>query len=137
MEYASSVWDPPLQTQVTALEQVQRRAAHYVCNDFTSRMPRYVTKMLDELNWEPHEVRHRHELLSMLYRIQPCECTHYQRTSQVFPGRNNRYCVFFFPRTVWDWNRLSAEVVSAASLEEFRSLLDVNSALQEQTGQQY
>ena len=32
MEYSSTVWDPALQTHITALEQVQRRAARYVCN---------------------------------------------------------------------------------------------------------
>ena len=33
------------------------------------------------------------------------------------------YSNSFFPRTVRDWNRLSSTVVSAASLDEFRSLL--------------
>ena len=51
------VWDPPLQTPVRALEQVQRRVAGYVCNDFISRTLSCVTKMLDGLKWEPLEVR--------------------------------------------------------------------------------
>ena len=70
VEYSSAVWDPTLQTQIRALEQVQRRAARYICNDFTSSTPGCVTKMLNDLNWEPLEVRRRHDRLSMLYKIQ-------------------------------------------------------------------
>ena len=67
--YSSTIWDPALQTHITALEQVQRRAARYVCNEYHSRTPGCVTKMIDDLNWEPLEVRRRHERLCMLYRI--------------------------------------------------------------------
>ena len=50
-------------------------------------------------------------------------------------ARNNRYCFSlgsaktdtyrnsFFTRTVSDWNNLTEEVVSAKSVEEFRSLI--------------
>ena len=70
MEYSSTVWDPALQTHITALEQVQRQGSCYVCNGYHSRTPECVTKMLDNLNWAPLEVRRRHEQLGMLYRIQ-------------------------------------------------------------------
>ena len=96
LEYDPSVWDPYQQTQVKALEQVQRRAAHYVCNDYTSRTTGCVTKMLSYLIWEPLEVRRRHDRLCMLYRIQhslvdiPIE--RYLQigdscTSQILPGK--------------------------------------------------
>ena len=137
MEYSSTFWDPALQTHIAALEQVQRRAARYVCNDYHSRTPGCVTKMIDDLNWEPLEVRRRHERLGMLYRIQhnlvdiPID-----RYLQVSDSRTRgptkffqerisdaTYSNSFFPRTVRDWNKLPVEIVSAASLEEFRSLL--------------
>ena len=70
MKYSSAVWDPARQSHITALEQVQRRVARYVCNDYHSRTPGCVTKMIVDLNWEPLEVRCRHERLGMLYRIQ-------------------------------------------------------------------
>ena len=151
MEYSSAVWDPTLQTQITALEQVQRRAARYVCNDFTSRTPGCVTKMLNDVNWEPLEVRRRHDRLSMRYKIQynlvDIPTDRYLRVSdsrtrgpaKFFQERitNTAYSKSFFPRTVRDWNRLSREVVSAASLEEFRSLLlRMRPAPQHQTVQQ-
>ena len=65
MEYSSTVWDPALQTHITELEQVQRRATRYVCNDYHSRTPGCVSKMIDDLNWEPLEVRRRHERLGI------------------------------------------------------------------------
>ena len=37
--------------------------------------------------------------------------------------QDDNYKNLFFPRTVRDWNQLPARVVSAISLEEFRSLL--------------
>ena len=114
-----------------------RRAARYVCNDFTSRTPGCVTKMLNDLNWGPLKVRRRHDRLSMLYTIQhnlvDIPTDRYLRVSdrrtrgpaKFFQERiiDTAYSNSFFPRTVRDWNRLSGEVVSAASLGEFRSLL--------------
>ena len=118
MEYSSAVWDPALQTQITALEQVQRWAARYVCNDFTSRTPGCVTKMLNDLNWEPLEVRCRHDRLSMLYKSQhnlvDIPTDRYLRVSDTrtrgpakfFQERitDTAYSNSFFPRTVRDWN---------------------------------
>ena len=65
-EYASPVWDPHLQANIKALEH----AARYVFDDFSTRTPGCVTKMLDDLEWEPLEVRRRHDRLCMLYRMQ-------------------------------------------------------------------
>ena len=70
LEYASPIWDPYQQTDIKSLEQVQRRAARYVFNDYSTITPGSVTKMLDDLEWEPLEVRRRHDRLSMLYRMQ-------------------------------------------------------------------
>ena len=39
LEYASPMWDPYRQADIKALEQVQRREARYVYNDYTSRTP--------------------------------------------------------------------------------------------------
>ena len=37
LDYASAVWDPHQQGDIKILGQVQRRAARYVYNDFTTR----------------------------------------------------------------------------------------------------
>ena len=71
-----------------------------------------VTKMIDDLNWEPLEVRRRHERLDMLYRI-PFDMylqvsDSRTRTNQIFQERvsDATYSNSLFLRTVWDWNRL-------------------------------
>ena len=134
LEYSSTVWDPHQQANIKCLEQVQRRAARYVFNDFSSRTPGCVTKMLDDLNWEPLEVRRRHNRLSMLYRIEHglvdipgnrylsrSDCRT-RGSGKFFQERitNSTYSISFFPRTARDWNRLPSRVVSAANLEDFR-----------------
>lgn len=48
MEYSSSVWDPHHQRQIKALDQVQHKAARYICNNYTDRSPGCVT---NDLQW--------------------------------------------------------------------------------------
>ena len=36
IEYASSTWNPHTNTDVNRLEQVQKNAARFVCNDYNS-----------------------------------------------------------------------------------------------------
>ena len=119
------------------MEQDQRRAARYVFNDYFSCTQGCVTKMLVDLNWEPLEVRRRHDRLSMLYRIQhnlvDIPANRYLSRSdsntrglvKFFQERitDSTYSNSFFLRPARDWNRLPVRVVSAATLEEFRSLL--------------
>ena len=47
LEYASSVWDPHLKKEITALEKVQRRAACFVTAEYSRE--KSVTNMLSEL----------------------------------------------------------------------------------------
>lgn len=137
LEYSSTVWDPHQQASIKSLEQVQRRAARYVFNDYSTRTPGCVTKMLEDLNWEPLEVRRRHDRLSMLYRMEhnlvDIPVNRYLSRSdsrtrgpvKFFQERitDLTYSNSFFPRTARDWNRLPSRVVSAATLEDFRLLL--------------
>ena len=131
-EYLSTVWDPYQQASVKTLEQVQRRGARNVFNDYSSRTPGCVTKMLEDLHWEPLKVWRRHDRLSMLYRIQnnlvDIPANRYLSRSdsrtrgpvKFFQERitDPTYSNSFFPRTARDWNRLPTRVVSAATLED-------------------
>ena len=139
LEYASTVWDPTNQAQIKALEQVQRRAARYVFNDFHTKTPGCVTKMVEDLHWESLEERRRQNRLSMMFRFNQnlvdLPMDRYLRASdsrtrgshKFFQERSRQpiYYNSFFPRTVREWNTLPTRVVSAASLDEFRSLLKV------------
>ena len=69
LEYAAAVWDPTLQKRIQQLEQVQRRAARFVCNNYTDRIPGCVARMIQEVNWEPLQTRRRNIRLSMLHKI--------------------------------------------------------------------
>ena len=57
LEYASSAWDPTTQSNIQALEQVQKRAARFVFNDYTTRTPGCLTKILDDLGWDTLQKR--------------------------------------------------------------------------------
>ena len=68
VEYASSVWDPHRQADIKALEQIQRRAARYVYNNYTERAPGCVTGMIEKLQWDSLAKRIYENRLSMLYK---------------------------------------------------------------------
>ena len=59
LEYAAMVCDPTTQTLIQTLENVQRIAARFVINDYTSRTPGCVTSMLTSLEWQTLEQRRR------------------------------------------------------------------------------
>ena len=69
LEYASAVWDPYKQKDAQLLENVQRRAARYVNNNYKDRSPGCVTSMLENLKWTNLEHRRRQIRLGMLYKI--------------------------------------------------------------------
>ena len=50
LEYSSSVWDPHTQVLINQIEMVQRRAARFCLNDYTSREAGCVSEMLKQLD---------------------------------------------------------------------------------------
>ena len=50
LEYASCVWDPHYDSHVLELEEVQHRAACWVCSD--DNFNTSVTTLLSQLNWQ-------------------------------------------------------------------------------------
>ena len=70
LEYTAMGWDPTTQTLIQTLENVQRRAARFIINDYTSRTPGCVTSMLTSLEWQTLEQRRRISRLVMMYKIQ-------------------------------------------------------------------
>ena len=57
LENAATVWDPYQLNHVNNIEQVQRRAARFVLNDYSTKTPGCISNMLKELNWDPLEKR--------------------------------------------------------------------------------
>ena len=130
LEYAAPVWDPYRQADTKALEQVQRRAARYVYNDYTSRTPGCVTEMVKELGWESLQDRRQISRLSLLYKahhglVDIDKATYLKpgdsrtRSHTGFYQEHTAHEVYhnsFFPRTIRDWNRLPNSVTSVPTV---------------------
>ena len=136
LEYASSVWDPHTQNNITKIESVQRRAARFVLRRYRSTSS--VTEMLQELAWPTLQARRRTARLAMFYKIKndlvsaddikakmipPPERdrrTHDQQISKLSGGPSYRNSSFL-PRTIGDWNSLPQSVVEAKTVQTFVS----------------
>ena len=51
VEYSSAVWGPYTKDLINHLEKVQKRAARFVCGDFTSRSEGCISNMVKSLDW--------------------------------------------------------------------------------------
>ena len=67
LEYASPVWSPCTQVRINKVEAVQRRAARWVTNDYSSYSS--VTQMINSLGWRSLEQRCADVRLIMFYKI--------------------------------------------------------------------
>ena len=137
LDYAFTVWDPHHQGDIKILEQVQRRAARYVYNDYTTRTPGCVTAMVKDIGWESLEDRRSIARLSLLYKmhhglVDVDTSSYLQQGDSRTRGRrgffqerinNEVYFNSFFPRTIQEWNNLPGDITAATSLEEFRASL--------------
>lgn len=137
LDFASSVWDPHQHDLINQLEMVQRRAARSVKSDFNPRHS--VTKMLQDLQWSTLRERRAHNKAIMMYRIVNCLVAIPSGPPIFIPsGDSTRgHCMqfvqlhcrilayqhSFFPSGICLWNNLPDQVVSAASLAQFRSKL--------------
>ena len=116
MEYAASVWDLYHLNDILALEKVQRRAARWVMNDYSSYSS--VSSMLNDLNWPSLHFRRRINRLQMFYKaiynLSPLTIPSYftavQRLTRhfhplhfVIPStRTTAHQQSYFPRTIKD-----------------------------------
>jgi hypothetical protein len=139
LEYASSVWDPKLASDIQKIEMVQRRAARFVTGSY-KRTPGTVTNILQQLNWPSLEQRRKEQRIIIMYKIQhnaiaiPIpQYIHRQSTSKTrqynssrfreMGPKKNVYKYSFFPRTILDWNSLPHAVYNIHDLENFKSVL--------------
>ena len=67
VEYASAVWSPYTKENINKIERVQRRAARWVSNDYSSYSS--VTDILSNLGWQSLENRRTDTRLAMFYKI--------------------------------------------------------------------
>ena len=135
VEYSSTIWDPYLISDIKKVEQVQRRAARFVCNDY--RQTSSVSSMLENLKWQPLEHRRRSARIVLLYKIltEKIAINHKDYTEfntlETRAGRSNKLKVYspqteisrnsFFPRTIKDWNHLDFDPLQTKDINELRS----------------
>ena len=124
LEYASSIWDPHQQTDITKLENIQRRAARFVQGNF--KQTSSVTAMINQLKWQSLEQRRKDIRIKLLTKIiqdkvavnkqhlipatQRPRRTHDYQLKLITCNRNFRKYAFY-PRTIRDWNALPADSV--------------------------
>jgi hypothetical protein len=126
LEYASSAWDPYLQRDINMLETVQRRAARFACNSYRDRTPGCVEKMMNDLRWQPLEVRRKTNRLAFLHKINnglvDININDFVRRSdprtrgaqRFHQERADHPALYhsFFPRTLREWNKLPTALTS-------------------------
>ena len=67
VEYGSAVWSPYMKENEDKIEMVQRRAARWVSNDYSTDSS--VTEMMSNLGWRSLENRRYDALLLMFYKV--------------------------------------------------------------------
>ena len=133
LDYACSVWSPYHQHNISKIEMVQRRAAHFVTNNYDWNVS--VTDMLQHLQWEPLQDRRNnvhaitmYKIANNLIDISPTEGS-MQLSNSVTRGHPLRftqlqmnvdsYKYSFYLHTITLWNNLPNAVVT--SLETFKT----------------
>ena len=113
------VWSPYTQANINKVEKVQRRAARWVFNDYSSYSS--VTQMLNTLGWrslEQGRADTRPAYIRHPVRMTRTMCSmHYIQ----IPTTANYYKYSFFPLVTVQWNKLPAQVVMSLDLNSFRS----------------
>ena len=136
LEYGCCAWDPHIQKQIKDIESIQKRAARFVKNEY-STTPGTVTNLLNVLKWPPLQKRRKVARLTMMFKVVsgqsavqiPSYKTQKKRqgTRQFHPkkfievgARTNKYKHSFLAQTIRDWNSLPNHVIEEPSVEAFK-----------------
>jgi hypothetical protein len=142
VEYTSAVWDPHTKDLSNQIEMIQKRAARFVCNDYSSRSPGSVTNMLKSLEWESlanRRITHRltifqqarlgHLSLPTGNLLQPVQrqSRHLHKNAySTIAASKDCMKYSFFPRTVRDWNSLPELITNIDSIPHFKEAVANN-----------
>ena len=134
LKYCCTVWNPFTTKDIMRVENIQRRAARFVLNNYHKRDS--VTTMIRHLEWSSLEQRRKRASLFMMYKIHhgliainpdnyliamPPSATRFYHPSkfQLIPARII-YKNSFFPRTVTWWNSLPDNILTSPTIEVFK-----------------
>ena len=136
IEYAAVVWSPHTQSDINAVEMLQRNAARFVFNNFSRSSS--VSNMLAYLGWDTLEQRRNQLTLLMFYKIihKLVEVPHQhiltKAPASTRSGTNkfihlhskiDSYKFSFFPRAIRFWNSLPNPVIQSAFFYIFKHLI--------------
>ena len=135
LEYASAVWSLYTKENKSKIEKVQRRAARWVSNEYSTYSS--VTDMLSNLGWRSLENRRTDARLTMFYKIvyglvaiplpsyfvRPEVDTRHMHSLSYRQIHTSvcYYQVSFFPMSVVLWNKLPADLVLVSDLDSFKT----------------
>ena len=133
LEYASTVWSPHTETDITKLEAVQRRSARWATRDYQRTSS--VTQMIKDLNWRTLEQRRIDSRLTLMYKItydlvaipaadylipntRQSRHNHPLAYGQI-PTLKDYYKYTFFLRTIVHWNALPFYIPVLPNVAQF------------------
>ena len=121
------MWDPCTRNQINQLEQVQRKAARFVNNNFYNREPGSVTAMISELPTKTRAVL-MYKIINNLVDIPsntlliPADGrTRGTTVYRVIYTRIDAYKYSFFPRTILTWSHIPQELRLVPTIDQFRA----------------
>ena len=133
LEYASTVWSPHTATDITKLEAVQRRSAHWATRDYQHTSS--VTQMIKDLNWHTLEQWRIGSWLTLMYKItqdlvaipaadylipNTRQSRHnHQLAYRQIPTLKDYYKFTFFPRTIVHWHALPFYIPVLPTVAQF------------------
>ena len=129
MEYTASVWDPSTKESIKRLEQIQKRAARFITNEYS------LTPIVKSLNLETLEDRRTkskviivHKALNHNLEIEPkknlLQCSDKHRDKNTFfinYARTNADKYSFFPSGIRAWNGLPEQARKTNNLTSFKT----------------
>ena len=131
LEYASPAWNPHTSRNINKIEQVQRRSARFVLNNYEYGPDAGLTdKICNELKWLSLQHRRAQNDLTTFYKIRK-QSIHMPfpssvRASSIHPHKylhiqglsSAAYLNSFYPRTIRIWNLLPRHIIQPASLAQ-------------------
>lgn len=139
LEYASVVWDPYTQKNITQLESIQRKSVRFIFNCYSWQVS--PTVLLNNANLEPLKLRRYRDRLKYMYLLyhdmlgidkdvyinlvskRPTRSNHSKKIKE-FSCRTNVFKNSFFPRTVREWNALTSSTVECPTVQSFCGMLN-------------
>ena len=139
LEYGATIWDPHLETQKKAIEQVQNRAIRW-CQGLSPHQQCSITQLRKELQLRTLEERRLQQRLTLLFKIVHgvvvvapedlgleaadgrTRSSHRHKYKEK-RARTNRLKFSPVYRSIPTWNRLPASVAEAGSVDTFKSRL--------------